>query len=132
MRFLLDTHIFLWWLLEDPKLSHRVRNLVSDPDNQLYFSSASSWEMVIKSALGKLSLPASPEKFISEQLFLNDITPLAITTAHTFALAGLPMIHKDPFDRILIAQALHENLVLITDDPLIEQYDLISTDKNFI
>jgi PIN domain nuclease of toxin-antitoxin system len=96
MTFLLDTHIFLWWILEDPKLPRMTGDVLADPENALYFSAASTWEMVIKSAIGKLSLPASPETFLREQLLLNDITPLPITMEHTFALAGLPMIHKDP------------------------------------
>jgi PIN domain nuclease of toxin-antitoxin system len=124
MKFLLDTHIFLWWILQDPKLSRMSGDVIADPGNELYFSAASTWEMVIKSAIGKLSLPSSPETFVKEQLFLNDITPLPVTMAHTFALAGLPLIHKDPFDRMLIAQTLYENLTLITDDPTIKQYDV--------
>jgi PIN domain nuclease of toxin-antitoxin system len=100
MKCLLDTHIFLWWILEHPKLPRIAGNALADPDNALYLSAASTWEMVIKSAIGKLSLPASPETFIREQLLLNDITPLPILIEHTFALASLPMLHKDPFDRI--------------------------------
>ena len=122
MKFLLDTHIFLWWILEHPKLPRFARDMLTNPDNELYLSSASTWEMIIKSTLGKLSLPASPETFIRHQLYLNEITPLYITTEHTFALATLPMIHKDPFDRMLIAQAIYEDLTLITDDPTIKQY----------
>ena len=124
MKFLLDTHIFLWWILQDPKLSHMSGDVIADSANELYFSAASTWEMVIKSAIGKLSLPASPETFVKEQLFLNDITSLPIIMEHTFALASLPMIHKDPFDRMLIAQTLYENLTLITDDPVIKHYDV--------
>lgn len=122
MKFLLDTHIFLWWILEDPKLPRAAGDVIADSDNELYLSSASTWEMIIKSTLGKLSLPASPEIFVNEQLQLNAISPLPITIEHTFALATLPMLHKDPFDRMLIAQAIHENLTLITDDPIIKQY----------
>jgi len=122
MKFLLDTHIFLWWILEDPKLSRFAGDVIADSDNELYLSSASTWEMIIKSAIGKLSLPASPEMFIRNQLYLNEITPLYITIEHTFALATLPMIHKDPFDRMLIAQAIYEDLTLVTDDPTIKQY----------
>lgn len=124
MKFLLDTHIFLWWILDDPKLPRLAGNALADPDNTLYFSAASTWEMVIKSAIGKLSLPASPETFIREQLLLNDITPLPITMEHTFALTTLPMLHKDPFDRMLIAQSISEHFTLMTDDPLIKQYNV--------
>jgi PIN domain nuclease of toxin-antitoxin system len=122
MRYLLDTHIFLWWVLDNPKLSEPFKKAIAHPDNDLYLSSASTWEMVIKASIGKLSLPSSPETFIRHQLLINEMTPLDISIEHTFALATLPMIHKDPFDRILIAQAIYENLVLMTDDPLIKNY----------
>jgi PIN domain nuclease of toxin-antitoxin system len=122
MKLLLDTHIFLWWILEDPRLPLAASEVIADSDNELYLSSASTWEMVIKSAIGKLSLPASPATFIKDQLILNEITPLPITIEHTFALASLPMLHKDPFDRMLIAQTNYENLTLVTDDPTIKKY----------
>jgi len=124
MKYLMDTHIFLWWILENPKLKERVKAIIRNKHNILYLSAASTWEMLIKSGAGKLSLPDSPEIFIRRQLLLNDINILDITLQHTFALAELPLIHKDPFDRILIAQAKCENCTFITDDTLIKSYDV--------
>ena len=124
MKYLMDTHIFLWWILENPKLKNRFKAIIRNKNNMLYLSAASTWEMIIKSGVGKLSLPDSPENFIRKQLLLNDINILNITLKHTFALAELPLIHKDPFDRILIAQAKCENCTFITDDALIKSYDV--------
>ncbi len=128
MKYLMDTHIFLWWILENPKLKYRVKAIIRNKNNILYLSAASTWEMLIKSGVGKLSLPASPETFIRKQLLLNDINILNITLQHTFALAELPLTHKDPFDRILIAQAKCENCAFITDDALIKSYDVNAAD----
>ncbi len=124
MKYLLDTHTFIWWILDTPKLSDLAKNIISDKENSLFLSSASAWEIVIKSSIGKLSLPESPKEFIRKQLHLNSIKPLNLTFDHTFELIKLPMIHKDPFDRILVAQANSENLTIITDDPLIKQYEV--------
>lgn len=120
----MDTHIFLWWILENPKLKDRFKNIIRNKDNTLYLSAASTWEMIIKAGVGKLSLPESPSSFIIKQLKLNEIYMLNITLKHTLALAELPLIHKDPFDRILIAQAKCENCTFITDDALIKRYDV--------
>ncbi len=120
----MDTHIFLWWISENPKLKDRVKAIIRNKNNILYLSAASTWEMIIKSGVGKLSLPDSPETFIRQQLLLNDINILNITLQHTFALAELPLIHKDPFDRILIVQAKCGNCTFITDDTLIKSYDV--------
>ncbi|GAK56143.1 twitching motility protein PilT [Candidatus Vecturithrix granuli] len=122
MRYLLDTHIFLWWLVDQPKLSEATKRVIAASDNEIYVSAASTWEMIIKSAIGKLSLPPSPQGFIREQLRINRMLPLPITIEHSLALATLPMIHKDPFDRMLIAQTIFERMVLITDDPVINSY----------
>ena len=122
MRYLLDTHIFLWWVLDNPKLSEPFKKAIAHPDNELYLSSASTWEMVIKASIGKLSLPSSPETFIRHQLLINNMIPLDIIIEHTFALATLPMIHKDPFDRILIWEAINNNYYLLTHDVEIKKY----------
>ena len=122
MRLLLDTHIFLWWIRDAPRLSSRIREAMADPANRLYLSAASTWEMVIKSRLGKLDLPGPPDVFIREQLRMNAIYPLPITVEHTTCLASLPNIHRDPFDRMLVAQAIYEDLTLVTDDPAIRKY----------
>ena len=122
MRYLLDTHVFIWWAIGAPRLSADMLEAIVDPANQLYLSAASTWEMMIKSRLGKLRLPSAAEAFIAEGLRRNRVEPLPITIEHTLALASLGSFHKDPFDRMLIAQARHEDLTLMTDDPLIRQY----------
>lgn len=124
MRYLLDTHIFLWWILDQPKLSEAMKHVIAAPENDIYVSAASAWEMIIKSAVGKLSLPPSPEEFIRNQLRINRMFPLPISIEHALTIVRLPMIHKDPFDRMLIAQTMYEGLVLITDDPMIKTYQV--------
>ncbi len=122
MSYLLDTHIFLWWVLNHPNLSRSIRATIADPTHAVYVSAASAWEMMIKSSIGKLTLPSSPERWIKEQLRLNAFLPLPISIEHALAVASLPPLHKDPFDRIIIAQANVEGLTLITDDAIIPQY----------
>ena len=122
MKYLLDTHIFIWWTLDHPKLSGSAKATISDTDNLIYVSSASTWEIAIKSSVGKLSLPESPEIFVRKQLDMNDFNVLDITVGHSLGILELPMHHKDPFDRILIAQAKYEDMIIITEDPLIKQY----------
>ncbi len=124
MKYLPDTHIFIWWTLNHPKLSDDAKEAISDPDNLIYVSSATIWEIVIKSSLGKIILPDSPEIFIPQQIRNNDFRMLDITADHTLGILPLPMLHKDPFDRILIAQANSEDLTIITNDSLIKQYDV--------
>ena len=122
MRILLDTHIFLWSINDDPKLSKKGRSIIMDAE-ETYVSSASIWEAVIKIKFGKLNIPIEKlAKSIKESGFLE----LPITTDHTVAIASLPDYHRDPFDRILIAQALCEPLRLVTADKLLTQYsDLV-------
>ena len=122
MRCLLDTHIFIWWIVDDPRLGRPARDAIADPANRLYLSAASTWEIMIKARLGKLALPECPEAFIDRQLGANAMEPLPITVQHTMGLKSLEDVHKDPFDRMLIAQANDEDMVLITDDPLIKKY----------
>ena len=122
MSYLLDMHIFLWWVLNHPNLSRSMRATIADPNHDVYVSAASAWEMTIKSSIGKLTLPSSPERWIKEQLRLNAFLPLPISIEHALAVASLPPLHKDPFDRIIIAQANVEGLTLITDDAIIPQY----------
>ncbi len=124
MKYLLDTHIFIWWTINNPRLSDSAAEIISDSDNLIYVSSASTWEIVIKSSVGKIALPGSPENFIREQLGINDFNILNIKVDHTLGILALPMLHKDPFDRVLIAQAKFEDLIIITDDSLIKQYDV--------
>jgi PIN domain nuclease of toxin-antitoxin system len=124
MRALLDTHAFLWWTTDDPRVSRHVRELLRDPTNTFFFSAASAWELIIKAQQGKLKLPVHAAPFIREQLVLNAFLTLPIDLAHALHLHILPMHHQDPFDRILIAQSQVEKLPIVTADPLIAQYQV--------
>lgn len=122
MRALLDTHVFLWWITDDPRLSPRVRKIIRNGKNELFLSAASGWEIAIKARLGRLELPATPERFIPEQMAINAIASLPIQMSHTLHVHALPGHHRDPFDRLLIAQAQLENLPIVTADPQIAHY----------
>lgn len=124
MNLLLDTHTFLWWITDDPKLSERVRDLIGDGHNRIYWSAASSWEVAIKFALGRLPLPDAPERFLLDALVNNRIESLPITDLHALRAGQLPRHHRDPFDRMLIAQAQVESLALLSNDPQCSRYEL--------
>ncbi|MFN6487669.1 MULTISPECIES: type II toxin-antitoxin system VapC family toxin [unclassified Nostoc] len=124
MRVLLDTHAFLWWVTDDPQLSSTSRTIIADSGNILFLSVASVWEIVIKTKSGKLTLPESVEEYIPNRLALNRFESLDIQMTHTLQIATLPNIHRDPFDRILIAQSQVENLPIVTIDQKIAQYSV--------
>ena len=116
MTLLLDTHTLLWFLTNDSSLSTRARSAIEDPANITHVSAASLWEVAIKSALGKLKLPAPYADIFPRQLETNGFGLLPITPAHCAELLTLPFHHRDPFDRMLLAQAKAEGLTLVTDD----------------
>ena len=120
MRILLDTPFLLWWLADDPALGDQARAAISTPENLIFFSVANIWEIRIKQAIGKLDLPEDFAEVLATQTF----EPLAITVGHAHAVRDLPLLHRDPFDRLLIAQARLERLTLLTRDPIIGQYDV--------
>jgi PIN domain nuclease of toxin-antitoxin system len=122
MRALLDTHALIWWVTNNPKLSQTARDLIADTDNTLYISVASSWEIILKFNIGKLPLPEPPTQFIQSCLNINHFESMSIDLPHVLQLNNLPNQHKDPFDRIVIAQAQVENIPIMTVDRLIEQY----------
>lgn len=124
MRLLLDTHTFLWWVTNDARLSTRARNSISKGDNEVYFSAASGWEIIIKAQLGKLQLPMNPRQFVVEQLAENAFRSLPILLEHTLQLHALPLHHRDPFDRILIAQCQSEHIPILTADPQFAKYEV--------
>jgi PIN domain nuclease of toxin-antitoxin system len=124
MKVLLDTHTFLWWITDDPQLSMGARETMEDPDNELFLSAASGWEIAIKARLGKLKLPDDLQGFVSEQLRINAIQVLPIQMAHALRVYTLPDHHRDPFDRLLVAQSQLEQLPILTDDPQIAQYSV--------
>jgi len=124
MRYLLDTHTFLWWITDDAKLSPTARGLIQDRGNNLYLSAASGWEIAIKTSLGRLEFVGDPEKVIPEQMSLNEIEGLPIQTTHALRVYVLPYHHRDPFDRLLVAQCQLEDLPIVTDDPEIAKYQV--------
>lgn len=121
MRILLDTHIFLW-LHTTPERLGRHLDLVRDEANELLVSAASSWEITIKYALGRLDLPEPPARYVPDRIARLDATPLAIEHRHTLGVADLPEIHRDPFDRLLVAQARDLRVPLVTADPTVDAY----------
>jgi len=124
MKVLLDTHTFLWWITDDPKLSLRVRGIISDGENEIFISAATGWEIAIKSQIGRLRLPDEPQRFILEQLKINGMKSLPIEMRHALHISTLPTYHQDPFDRILIAQAQMEDLPVLSADQEIGKYEV--------
>jgi PIN domain nuclease of toxin-antitoxin system len=122
VTILLDTNVFLWLISEDERLSAPGRDLFADQANKLLLSMASVWEIFIKLGTQKLILPADPEGFLRAQLRENDIGLLPVRFHHAARLPGLPKLHKDPFDRIIIAQALCEKIPVLSADPLFAEY----------
>lgn len=122
MKALLDTHAFLWWILADQRVSPRAHDFIHDSENTLFLSAASAWEIIIKAQTGRMKLPQEPAAFITRHLSLNDVEALPVQLSHALHLATLPVHHRDPFDRILIAQAQVEKLPILTSDPLIARY----------
>ncbi len=122
MKVLLDTCTFLWVITDSEDLSPKARRLFADPGNEVFVSSVSTWEIVVKHALGKLPLPVAPHTFIPLQRDRHAIESLPLREEATLHLARLPELHRDPFDRMLICQAIVHGLVILTPDDLILQY----------
>ncbi len=122
MILILDTHAFLWWASGSPKLSKMARSAIEDTDNTVYLSVASVWEIVIKVNTDKLKLDESLETMVATHCEKSGFQLLPIDLSHVYQLQSLPNHHRDPFDRILVAQALTEGAMLITVDPLVTQY----------
>ena len=119
MHILLDTRVFVWWLMEEPRLKKCVLDRIGDANSVVYISAISIWEILIKSNLGKIKMPT---RGLEEQIRNNGFSALPISVSHALAAGALPMHHRDPFDRMLIAQAQVERLTLITSDTRIKQY----------
>lgn len=124
MRLLLDTHTFLWFVAGNRRLSGNVREKIADTTNPAFISAASLWEIAIKISTGKLVMEEPFDTFITQQLQLNEIEILPITFAHIVRVAALPFHHRDPFDRLLVAQALVEGLSIVSADPLLDAYPI--------
>ena len=121
---LLDTHAFIWWATNDPRLSSVARAAVGDSDATVLVSVVTPWEMTIKRALGRLELSESPRALVYGQLARNDFRPLAVELEHVLGVAELPLHHGDPFDRLLIAQAQVEGAMLVSGDDVFVRYGL--------
>ena len=123
MRFLLDTHIFLWLLAEPERLSGQIGSL-EDPANELFLSAASSWEIAIKSKMGRLDLPDDPRIYVPDSMRAIGVDPLSVEHSHALAVDELPPHHRDPFDRLLVAQGRALRLRIVTADRQIALYDV--------
>ena len=124
MKVLLDTHAFLWSITGDDRLSETAEKTFLNPENNLYFSAASFWEICIKMSLGKLSLKRGWFKTIQEEMRINAVQWLPVEMQHCFELTKLPFHHRDPFDRMLIAQAMVEDLQLLSRDGRLSVYEI--------
>jgi PIN domain nuclease of toxin-antitoxin system len=123
-HYLIDTHIWIWWNGAPDRLSDQVKSEIAHAHNDIVFSVVSGWEIAIKHGLGRLKLPESPELYVPKRVAINQMRVLPISLAHSLGVARLPNHHRDPFDRMLIAQARQENLTLITADDVFLDYDV--------
>jgi PIN domain nuclease of toxin-antitoxin system len=124
VRLLLDTATFLWVINDAPELSSQARQLFVDPENEAYLSAVSAWEIAIKYGLGRLPLPEPPDRFIPAQRKQHGIDSLQLDEEAALHLSRLPQLHKDPFDRMLVCQAIVHHLVILTSDDLVTQYPI--------
>ena len=124
MRYLFDTHTLIWFIMGNPNLPDHIRTLIETSENQRLVSVASLWEIAVKVSLGKLDIGSSFEQFIPGQLNANHMDILPISVAHLQRVAQLPFHHRDPFDRLIIAQSLVEDIPLLSRDPQFEQYNV--------
>jgi PIN domain nuclease of toxin-antitoxin system len=124
MKLLLDTCTFLWIAADAPALSAKARELFREPENEVYLSAASTWEMAVKYSLGKLPLPEAPAQFVPATREHHAIDALSIDEESVLHAARLPELHRDPFDRLLVGQAIVHGLTVLTPDPLIAQYSV--------
>jgi PIN domain nuclease of toxin-antitoxin system len=124
MKLVLDTQIFLWYISADPRLAAPICAAIQNPANEVFLSVASVWEAVIKYSLRKLPLPSPPEEYLPQHREMHRIVSLPVEEAALTHLAQLPSLHRDPFDRILVAQALQHDLTLVTADDAVKAYSV--------
>jgi PIN domain nuclease of toxin-antitoxin system len=124
VRALLDTHAFLWWNADDERLSAPARAVIGDGRNEILLSAASAWEIAIKVGRGRLTLPLPPARYVPDRMRMNGFTGLPVEIAHAVGVAALPNVHSDPFDRLIVAQAIAEGIPIITADPDIGRYPI--------
>lgn len=128
VQALVDTHVLLWWLDDSPKLGARARAQIADPLSAIWMSAATAWEIAIKVGLGRLDLSEPPEICLPRELERGQFRTLPVTVAHALAVRRLPAHHSDPFDRLLVAQARLEGLSIITVDPVLARYGVMTID----
>lgn len=124
MKLLLDTQCWLWWFAQPERLNEETITYIADETNELWFSVAGIWEIGIKVAIGKLPLPEPPDSYLSSRMGQLGMRSLEITATHALRAAALPLHHRDPFDRMLIAQAQIEEMILVSADSMFSQYDV--------
>jgi PIN domain nuclease of toxin-antitoxin system len=124
LKLLLDTQCFIWWFTEPERLNPQAIEQIIASDNQLFFSVASAWEISIKVGIGKLPLPEAVDIYIASRMRLLGAQQLNITFPHTCRVATLPLVHRDPFDRLLVAQTQIEQMTLVTADEILTEYDV--------
>jgi len=124
VKFIADTHAFIWFITDSSQLSAKSKALLESPENERLLSTASIWEIAIKASLGKLSFKRPLEQLLPEQIALNYFQVLDVSLPHALRIASLPMLHRDPFDRMLIAQALTENLPILSSDNALDAYGI--------
>ena len=124
MKLLLDTHVLLWWLVDSRRLSERARSLIADRRNKLFWSAASSWELAVKLALGRIQFQTPLRTLIPDVLRKQGIASLPVEHSHAFQVASLPPLHRDPFDRMLVAQCQLERFTLLSADSQLDEYEV--------
>lgn len=124
MKLLLDTHAFLWWIRDDDSLGTKARKAIANERNQCFLSIASCWEMAIKKSLGNLEIPEPVDRFIAEQVAVNRFSILPIDLRHVSHVSRLAFHHRDPFDRLLAAQATEEGMSIVSADPIFQKYEI--------
>ena len=124
MRYLLDTHVWLWMLTAPERLSSGARQVIADPHTDLVLSAASSWEIAIKYAIGRLHLPEIPETYVPSRMRMSGVEGLPVEHSHALRVAALQPHHRDPFDRLLVAQAQLEHLSIISTDQVFNLYEV--------
>lgn len=124
MKLLLDTHAFLWWIGDDRRLSRPAREAIADPGSEVWFSVASAWEIAIKTGLGRFEAEAPLGRFLEEQTKRNGFRVLPVLLAHAAGVEALPAHHRDPFDRLLVAQSIAEEMTLVSGDRGFRKYGL--------
>lgn len=124
MRYLLDTVVWLWSLWEPERISRKAHEVMNDLDQEIFLSAVTAWEVAIKSSVGKLTLPEAPTSYVPRRMIEQGLRPLQVSHEHALAVFNLPQHHGDPFDRLLIAQARIEDMVLISSDKIFEHYDV--------